>query len=436
MELVILTLALLNYFGHVYSFVVNSRSYHHVRVFPVLHPCALNQTGKTTKYTKDQLLNVNNPSLSVPSNVLTSLAQLGVRNSCVCQSKVVKSDKRGTRGGTRKQRKIMVCQGIPRDTVSKNRTTTTVNKKNLIQIDTRNVFQHNCPNLRIGCINTQSCCNKTNIVRDVIEEMNIDLLCITETWLRTEGDESIIADLLPPGFELKSFSRGSRGGGIAFIHRRGLPVKFICGGPSYRTFQSATAFIRSEQLTFRVTCIYRPPPNKKNKFTSKEFFIEFQDLLFQLEQAASPFYIIGDFNFHFDVPSVPDTKRLVSILDDHNLQQLIKEPTHRSGHILDLLITNTADQHVLKHQVLDKAISDHSLLIANINISKPKHVRRSILSRNTRTIDTQALRDDVSKTLTSLSSLDADTFHDTLKAAIDQHAPMVKRNISSRPFSP
>ena len=45
--------------------------------------------------------------------------------------------------------------------------------------------------------------------------------------------------------------------------------------------------------------------------------------------------IVGDFNFHCDVPANTYTSRFIDLLDSFNLCQSVTTPIHRSGHILD-----------------------------------------------------------------------------------------------------
>ena len=57
-----------------------------------------------------------------------------------------------------------------------------------------------------------------------IQDSNIDIMLLTETWLRPADDEAKIADLAPPGYSVFSFPRsargsGAKGEGIAFVIR-------------------------------------------------------------------------------------------------------------------------------------------------------------------------------------------------------------------------
>ena len=54
--------------------------------------------------------------------------------------------------------------------------------------------------------------------------------------------------------------------------------------------------------------------------------------------------IAGDFNFHVDNTTDPDTIKFNKILESFNLQQHINGPTHKRGHTLDLIITRNEDK--------------------------------------------------------------------------------------------
>ncbi|KAL8578398.1 hypothetical protein ACOMHN_014897 [Nucella lapillus] len=60
-----------------------------------------------------------------------------------------------------------------------------------------------------------------------INDNDVDILLLTETWLRSAGDEAKCADLSPPGYSVHSFPRDRlrgpvRGGGIAIIVNNSL----------------------------------------------------------------------------------------------------------------------------------------------------------------------------------------------------------------------
>ncbi|GFO02757.1 RNA-directed DNA polymerase from mobile element jockey [Plakobranchus ocellatus] len=118
------------------------------------------------------------------------------------------------------------------------------------------------------------------------------------------------------------------------------------------------------------------------------------------------------------------------------MNQLITVPTHRCGHTLDYLITSCSNSLILDHQVFDKAISDHFLIIADIDISKPKQEKRTVTSRNLKQLDTSVLKDMLKNCLSTTTVENADHLNQAMKTAIDHCAPVRTRTISARPISP
>ena len=60
------------------------------------------------------------------------------------------------------------------------------------------------PTLRIANLNARSVCNKSAIIYNHMVENNLDILCVTETWINN-GDISsslLSSSLLPPNYDL------------------------------------------------------------------------------------------------------------------------------------------------------------------------------------------------------------------------------------------
>ena len=66
-------------------------------------------------------------------------------------------------------------------------------------------------------INSRSCNNKTALMKQFINDFDLDICAITETWLK-EGNEIGKAASKPEGYEILSSQHPIRsGGGIAVI---------------------------------------------------------------------------------------------------------------------------------------------------------------------------------------------------------------------------
>ncbi|GFS01956.1 endonuclease domain of the non-LTR retrotransposon LINE-1 [Elysia marginata] len=146
--------------------------------------------------------------------------------------KTNKKTRRKKRGGRRKQRKVVAVWNVfarhnnnaPSHYNSgnyeqyKNRV---VNQNNLTEVNTKDIFRdESCnKNIRIGYINAQSIRQKTAELKDIVEEYDIDIMVITETWMRAQGYDHYITQLTPPDYTFKSYPRKDRvGGGLGFLY--------------------------------------------------------------------------------------------------------------------------------------------------------------------------------------------------------------------------
>ena len=100
-----------------------------------------------------------------------------------------------------------------------------------------------------------------------IQDNNIDIMLLTETWLRPAGDEAKIADLAPPGYSVLSFPRsGAKGGGIAFVIRDSLKPhvattsSFPVQHPCFETAQLTNIQQATNQLV-----LYLPPSTQQKQ---------------------------------------------------------------------------------------------------------------------------------------------------------------------------
>ena len=74
----------------------------------------------------------------------------------------------------------------------------------------------------LGLMNCQSACNKADIIKDYIQDHNIDIIALTETWFKPNDDISP-AQVTHRGFKLVHASKKARkGGGVALLSKSGL----------------------------------------------------------------------------------------------------------------------------------------------------------------------------------------------------------------------
>ena len=70
------------------------------------------------------------------------------------------------------------------------------------------------------------------------------------------------------------------------------------------------------------------------------------------------------------LPNSHDTNKLINIINYYNFLQHVKSSTHSSGHILDLIISNTSS-NIISNTNFHSLITDHHLVSCSLHIPKP-----------------------------------------------------------------
>ena len=81
-----------------------------------------------------------------------------------------------------------------------------------------------CPDARIGVWNTRSIVNKPSLLQSLIRSKNLDIACITETWLSSSVRDYEIA---PHSYNIFCRDRNSRGGGVLIAVSVCFPSRLI-----------------------------------------------------------------------------------------------------------------------------------------------------------------------------------------------------------------
>lgn len=212
------------------------------------------------------------------------------------------------------------------------------------------------------------------MLNDFIVANEIDVLCITETWLKS-NNQLIINELSPKGYIFQHVARKGRGGGIGILFKKALkPVKISLKN-KFKSFEVMGMSLHSSPERILLFVIYRPPPSGCNELTNNMFFDEFSTFLEEVSSQSGSLLLVGGFNFHIEDTSNSNALKFLNILDCFNLQQHVDNPTYNDKHILDLVITRKNDQIVDNFSISDPAISDHSAVFCDL------HLKRLLLRR-------------------------------------------------------
>ncbi|ELU15829.1 hypothetical protein CAPTEDRAFT_215777 [Capitella teleta] len=118
---------------------------------------------------------------------------------------------------------------------------------------------------------------------------------------------------------------------------------------------------------------------KSNGYTTGSFLKEMETLFVQLStDSISDIWIIGEFNFHYRKDNDSAYLAFKELIQMLSLSQLVTNPTHRGGNILDLVITSAEERITALQSViaLNQVVSETLELHASMKTAKRKESTR------------------------------------------------------------
>ena len=264
---------------------------------------------------------------------------------------------------------------------------------------------------------------------------------MTETWLGAHGDEAKTVELAPSEFDVKSFpcQSRSRGGGIATVYKSTLGTNFTIETNldfTHTSFEVVQASITLQHNILHFFCLYRPPPNRRNNLTDSMYTDQLPDLHYYVSNIPGFVFLVDDMNIHFDNPLQSQTKQTLTTHSLHSLVQVINNPTHTCGHIIDWIIVRPDDDIHIKSTVTDSLESDHYCTKSyfNVSVSKPSTLYRTV--RYIASIDRPSFIAELSSVSEFSSVEKANQFCDFLRTVLDNHAPPSLRKVRTHNSTP
>jgi len=384
-------------------------------------------------YTRSELFRLRN-------NVARRPKLSGQVFKCIQDLGISRIKRRTTRGGKCVKLKTFKIKTIVSNRCSTWYVNSSKNTCDLIRICTSKTIE--CLKLlKTALLNARSICNKSEDIKDFIVDNDIDILCITETWLSGDDrDNIVIAQITPPGYAIYQKARKGKGGGVAVILKDSLRVKQKSGGRC-SSFEHIELLISTPAQYVRLVVVYRPPSCSKTGTNCTVFGEEFENYIADLITSSGNLLITGDFNFHYQDNNNQDANKFRSLLSSISLQQHVTEATHDSGHVLDLIITRISELDIQHLQVHPSALSDHSAITFTLPLNKPKTDKQKITVRKWKDVDIQALCCDLRDSdLIAAPNSDLDTlieqYNNTINNIMNSHAPPIEKILSIRRHAP
>ncbi len=195
--------------------------------------------------------------------------------------------------------------------------------------------------------NARSLINKLQQFQSFVYSKNVDIICVTESWLYDSIQDS---EILPVNYTVYRNDRGARGGGVLVAVKNSIPSTLIHKSVSLELLTVEISLTPKVQLV----CLY-VPPNCPTDY--QQIFLHYTSNLRTTSESST--FILGDFN----APDINWNTLHASSSFSHELcntfqdySQLIDFPTHIKGNTLDIILTN------VPQRTINICVSDSSLL--------------------------------------------------------------------------
>ena len=270
-----------------------------------------------------------------------------------------------------------------------------------------------------------------------VSDHEADIVFLSETWMESDKND-ITAAVKSSGYTLIHNRRRERekevGGGVGIMVRSTMIHKHV-NGKSFSSFEHTMVIVKLTNNTkLMLITLYR-----LQFISSQTFMKDFTEFLEMVSVMPENFVLSGDINFHLETED-PYVVLLRDLFNTFNLVQHVDFPTHKKGHTLDLVLTRS-DSPIITNLVSNNVnLSDHYMLIFDIEAEVLKHEDRTITYRNLKAIDNECFANDVK--LKMQAAVDetfggrVSRYNIVMKELVDTYAPLKTKNIKVVPNAP
>ena len=242
--------------------------------------------------------------------------------------------------------------------------------------------------LKCALVNIQSVGNKTCDIRDYINDNKLDILMLTETWLKNH-DSAKIREMTPDTHTFLHVSRGDRrGGGVGIFISKSFSKIRKEKVPKTDNFElmQASCIYGGKKLVFII--VYRSLSSDEVLFRD-----EFRLYLESLNLVGSEVCVCGDFNFWVDDVENESAKYFIETMNLLGYENRVNKITSNTGHMLDLVFSEADKDLIIGVEVHDICVISpvHMVINFRLGIMINSKQRRGICFRNKRHLNREEL---------------------------------------------
>ena len=338
------------------------------------------------------------------------------------QQQTIDQPYRRSRAGTKLFHKI---NSIISNCIPQSKPKSSICNKNLIFIGYNGSSKTN--NLNLSYINAWSIVNKIDPYQMELNDSNVDICAITETGLKID-DDLTMKMVPPPNYNIHSTPRttGKQGRGLALVYKNHINVTHK-GNYNKETMECSEYLLKTAQLLVDLYVIYCMPST--NVLTFCNDLANLTEL--NITKNRGKLLLVSDCNIHLDEPAHSDTILFNDTLESLDLQNMVKSPIHRSGHILDVIITE-CNSPLVSSVHIGHQFSDHKFIHTVSSTTKPVPVEMTVKYQKIKNISIDKFGSDVRNYCTDKDqerSLQELLTHcnETLIGTLNKHAPLHKK---------
>jgi len=217
-------------------------------------------------------------------------------------------------------------------------------------------------------LNARSVCNKVDELQIFLYDQNVDVCCVTETWLTCDVPNTLFC---PKGYTVFRHDRSTPGGGVAIFVKTVIRSAVVDIPVEFNHIEIVCVDLTLSCFTCRLICIYRKPGFNE---LDVEYISDCIRCLKKLCSTEKLVIITGDCNLPdidwscYHAPDSPIYNMFIDFVNNFGFYQYVNQPT-RNENILDVVMA-TSDTFLEDLSVsVPLGTSDHNTVIFKTNIS-------------------------------------------------------------------
>ena len=140
--------------------------------------------------------------------------------------------------------------------------------------------------------------------------------------------------------------------------------------------------------------IYHPPYSSTNRITNTKFIEDFSDYVSTSLPNHQNNVFLGDFNLHVSDQLDTDATIFEDTMDALGLYQHIGFPTHKSGNVLDLILSDFTSNAKVLTTATGPFVTNHRAVIATLNIKRLRPATKEILVKQVSKVSVEQWNDE------------------------------------------